>query len=237
MLNYRKMILSTTLAIAIIAPTAVFAGPLNAVTPNCKMKVCEKDSAKSTCKMDMKQNTMCNKKDSMCNKKDKLAAKEETYDKIFQKAEKIVPGITAKGEVVLSQRKQLKNQINNIRKEKTQAAILPLKTEFKAQVIAIEQKVAKGEITDKQAENQLISMQQKKITEVKNIKNQFEKQNKTEKQAIEVKKEAVNKSFKNFTIAVKSKDPKTIKYTFNIYLQNSNDLNGMLSQLVSQITA
>ncbi|MCB2294076.1 hypothetical protein LGK95_11150 [Clostridium algoriphilum] len=248
MLNYRKIILSTTLAMAIIAPTAVFAGPLKADTPNYKISVCEKECTKSTCKMDMKQNKddskcckkddskCCKKDDSMCNKKDELAAKLEIYNKTLKDAEKIVPGTTAKGEVVLKQSKQLKNQIKEIKKEKTQAAILPLKKEFKIQITAIELKVAKGEITDKNAKDQLLNAQQIKKTEVKNIKKQFESQNKPEKQAIKVKKDAVSESFKNFTIAVKSKNAKTIENTFNIYLQNLNKLNGMLSQLISHIT-
>jgi len=233
MLNYKEMILSTTLAMAIIAPTAVYASPINAVTPNSKMKICEKDSVKSNCKMDMSKK----KENLKCNKKDKLEVLAETYDETLQKSEKIVPGTASKGEAVLNQRKELKNQINDIGKEKTQASILPLKAEFKAQVAAIEQKLTKGLITDKEARDQLMSIQQVKIKQVKNIKDQFENKNKTERQAIKVNKEAVNESFKNFATAVKAKDAKTIKSTFNIYVQDSKNLNDVLSNLVSKLTA
>jgi len=105
MLNYKEMILSTTLAVAIIAPTAVYAQPLNAVKPDCKMSVCEKKCAKDNCKMEgekMTEDPNCNKaekisaKDKKFQKKQqKVAAKFETYEQTLQKAEKFVPGITS----------------------------------------------------------------------------------------------------------------------------------------------
>ncbi len=57
MLNYKKMILSTTLAMAIIAPTAVYAAPLNDVKPGSNMSVCEKKSLKIIVKWKTKKMT------------------------------------------------------------------------------------------------------------------------------------------------------------------------------------
>ena len=242
MLNIKKLILSTTLAMAIIAPNAVYAGTLNNVTPKCDMKVSEKNSVTCKCDTDCckdKKDCCKDKKDSMCKKDektkqkhDKLEAKIKLYDKTLQSAEKYVPGTVAKGDVAANKTKELVKQIIDIRKEKIDVATLPLKSEYKAEVTAIEQKVAKGEITKQEAKVQLTAKQQEKVKEVKVIKDGFKNENKSVKDSIKIKKNEVIVSFKNFETSIKSKDAKVIENTFNIYLQNINELNNMLQQLV-----
>lgn len=254
MLNYKKMILSTTLAMAILAPSAVFAGTLNNVTPKCDMKICKENSVKSNSKMDCcKECSMAadckmeccktdkdiklNKEEKLKGQKENLQAKIQMYDKVLQNAEKYVPGTTLKGDASASKTKELAKQIINIRKEKISAATLPLKNEFKTEVTAIELKAQKGEITKQEAKEQLIAKQQEKKIQVKSIKDQFKNENKTQKDAIKVKKDVVIESFKNFAISIESKDAKTIEKSFNIYIQNINELNTMLQQLINQIPA
>lgn len=228
MLNYKKIILSTTLAMAIIAPTAVYAQPLNNVKPDCKMRVCEKNDAENNCKMGN-----CEMKDQKITEDKKI----DTYEQILQKAEEFVPGTAYKGEEAINNRNELKNEIEDIKTEKTETAILPLKAEFKAEVISIEDKATNGEITKKEARKQLMVVQHVKINEVQDIKDQSPNECKTEKNLIEVKKGEVSQSFENFAAAVKSKDTQTIEYTFSMYIQNSNELEEMLGQLVTQLTA
>ena len=254
MLNYRKMILSTTLAMAILAPSAVFAGTLKDVAPKCDMKVCMGNNVKSDSKMDCckdcstaadckmeccktDKNLLTNKEEKLKGQKENLEAKVQMYDKVLQKAEKYVPGTIQKGDASVNKTKELAKQIINIRKEKIDAATLPLKKEFKAQVVAIEIKATNGEITKQEAKQQLIAKQQEKKQQVKSIKDQFKNENKTQKDAIKVKKDVVIESFKNFAISIESKNAKTIEKSFNIYIQNINELNTMLQQLINQIPA
>lgn len=251
MLNYKKMILSTTLAMALIAPTAVYASPLNAVKPDSKMSVCEKKCAKDN-KMNDKKMTRDCKMDEKCKMNDKKMTKEckmteekkcnkegkvDTYEQTLQKAEEFVPGTTEKGEVALKNRKELKNRVKDVRKEKIQAAISPLKEEFKAEVNTIEGQATNGEITKKAAREQLMIIQHEKIVEVQDIKDKFIIENKANIDDVKVKKASVNESYNDFVLAVKSKDAKTIENTFNIYIQNSNEFDDVLSQLVTQFTA
>lgn len=254
MLNYKNMILSTTLAIAILAPSAVFAGTLNNVPPKCDMKVCNENSVKSNSKMDCCKNCsaatdckmeccktdkklMNNKEEKLKGQKENLQAKIEMYDKVLQNAEIYVPGATQKGDVSVNKTKELAKQIINIRKEKIDVATLPLKKEFKAEVTAIELKATNGEITKQEAKEELVAKQQVKRNQVKIIKDQFKNENKSQKDAIKVKKNVVIQSFKNFAISIESKDAKTIEKSFNIYIQNINELNTMLQQLINQIPA
>lgn len=240
MLNYKKILLSTTLAMAILAPSAVYAGTLNDVTPKCDMKVCQKSTVASNCKMvccQNKKDLKCNKKEKLQQNKGNLAAKIQMYNKVLQNAEKFVPGTVKIGDASANKTKELVKQIISIRKEKTDASILPLKKEFKAQVTAIELQVTKGEITKQEAKVQLLAKQKEKIIQVRNIKNQFKNENKIEKDAINVKTKAVIESFKTFEASIKSKNAKTIENSFNIYIQNINELNIMLQQVVNQLTA
>ncbi|MBU3158724.1 hypothetical protein KPL37_02905 [Clostridium frigoris] len=254
MLNYKKMILSTTLAMAILAPSAVFAGTLNNVTPKCDMKVCKENSVKTNskmncckecsmaanckmecCKTDKK--LLTNKEEKQEGQKENLQAKIQMYDKALQNAEKYVPGATKKGYASVTKTKELAKQIINIRKEKINVDTLPLKNEFKTEVTAIELKAQKGKITKQEAKEQLIAKQQEKKLQVKSIKDQFKNENKTQKDDIKVKKDVVIRSFKNFVISIDSKDSKIIEKSFNIYIQNINELNTMLQQLINQTPA
>jgi hypothetical protein len=247
MLNYKKMILSTTLAMAIIAPTAVYAVPLNDVKPGSKMSACEKKCAKDNCKMEDKKMTKDCKmaEESKTTEEHKIMQvqkynKEEnvdTYEQTLQKAENFVPGTTEKGETALNNRQELKNELSDIMKEKIEAAILPIKEEFKAEVTKIEDKAINGEITKKAAREQLMIIQHEKIVEAQDIKDKLVNENIDAVDAVKVKKEAVNESYNNFTLAIKSKNAKTIENTFDIYIQNSNELDSVLSQLVNQFTA
>ena len=214
MLNYKKMILSTTLAMAILAPSAVFAGTLNNVTPKCDMKVCKEDSVKTNSKIDCckecckvgncKMECCKNDKELLTNKEEKqdvqkenLQAKIQMYDKVLQNAEKYVPGTTQNGDASITKTKELAEQIINVRKEKINSATLPLKNEFKIQVNVIELKATKGEITKQEAKDQLVAEQQHKKNQVKIIKEQFKNENKPLKDNIKVKKNIAIESFKN----------------------------------------
>jgi len=222
MLNYKKTILSTTIAMAIIAPTAVYAQPINDVKPDCKMSVCEKSDAENSGEME--------------NYKIEDQAT-DTYEQTLQKAEEFVPGTMYKGEDAIDKRNELKNKIEDLKTEKIETAILPLKSEFKAEVTVIEDQASNGEITKIEARKQLMFIQHVKINEVQDIKDQCQNECKIQKDLIEVKKSDVSKSFENFEAAVKSKDVQTIEYTFSMYIQNSNELENMLGQLVTELTA
>lgn len=246
MLNYKKMILSTTLAMAIIAPTAVYAVPLNDVKPGKNMSACEKKFANNNCKMENKKMTKDCKmtqesKNSESNEviqeqKYNKEGKIDTYEQTLQKAEVFVPGTIEKGETVLNKRKELKNKINDIRKEKIEDAILSIKKEFIDQVTTIEAQAANGEITKKAAREKLMIIQHEKIEEAQDIKDKFLIENKADVVAVKVKKEAVNKRYNDFTKAIKTKDSIEIQNTFNIYVENSKELDDVLSQVVIQFT-
>ena len=211
MLNYKKIILSTTLAMAIIAPMAVYANPLNITLPIAKNE-----------KVQQKQ--------------ERLQERIEKYDRVLQKADELVPGTLEKGKAVLNERIELRTQIKDIRKEKVGAVILPLKEKLKAEVANIKQQLTSGEITKIEAKVKIEALHQENKTEIQNKKDEFKSQNETEREAIKVKREVVRESFKSFVIAVKSKDTATISGTFNLFLQSSKELNDMLKQLVSEIT-
>lgn len=86
------------------------------------------------------------------------------------------------------------------------------------------------------AKVELQALQQEKKTEIQNIKDEFKKQYETESAALKIKREAVSESYKNFILAVKSKEATKIESTFNIYLENSNELNLILKGLINSIT-
>lgn len=211
MLTYKKIILSTTLLMAMISPIAVYANPQDSTPPIARNE-----------KIQQKQ--------------EKLQEKIERYDRVLQKAEELVPGTLEKGKAVLNERIELRTQIQDIRKERIGAVILPLKEELKVQVAAIREQFTKGEITKAEVKVKIQALHQENKTEIQNIKDEFKSQNQTEREDIKVKREAVRESFKNFATAVKSKDTTTITDTFNIFLQSSKELNDMLKQLISEIT-
>ena len=211
MLNYKKILLSTTLAMVIIAPMAVYANPLNSTSPIAKNE-----------KVQQKQ--------------ERLQEKIERYDRVLQKAEELVPGTIEKGKAVLNERIELRTKIKEIRKGKIAVVILPLKEELKVQVAAIKQQLTKGEVTKAEAKLKIQALQQEKKTEIQSIKDEFKSQNENERQSIIFKRETARESFKNFAAAVKSKDTATITDTFNTFFQSSKELNDMLRQLISDIT-
>jgi predicted translin family RNA/ssDNA-binding protein len=211
MLNYKKIVLSTTLAMAIMAPMAVYANPL-------------------------KSNLPIERNEKAQQKQEKLQEKIERYDRVLQKAEELVPGTLEKGMAVLNERIELRTQIKDIRKEKIGAVILPLKEKLKAEVAAIKLQITSGELTKTEAKVKLEALQQENKTKIQNIKDELKSQNETEREAIKVKREVVRESFKNLVIAVKSKDAAIITDDFNSFLQSSKELNDMLKQLVSEIT-
>lgn len=232
-MNFKKTILSITLAMAIIAPTVVYAQSLNNVTTDASITSSQKKAELKT----SREEKITARNEKLQQKQEKLETRIARHEKIFKNADLIVPGTLDKGMAVLNQRIELRGQISDIRKAKRDAVILPIKEQLKADVDAIKQQLTKGEITKEVAKVKLQELQQEKKTKIQDIRDGFKKQYEAEKAALKVKRETVHESFKNFATAVKSKDATTIENTFNIYLQNANELNTMLKGLISKITA
>ena len=230
-MNFKKTALSIALALAVIAPTAVYATSTKNDAPNSNTNLTEKKEQLKTTKEE-KANT---KEDKIQQKQEKLQARIARHEKVFQKADVIVPGTLAKGMAALNERVGLRTQIRDLKKEKIGTLVLPIKEKLKLEVAAIKAKLVKGEITKAEAEVQIQALQQVKKTEIQNVKEEFKKKYETQRAALQVKRETVRESYKNFTVAVKSKDAKTIEDTFNIYLQNLNELNIMLKGFINVI--
>lgn len=97
MMNFKKNLLIITLALAVIAPTAVYATATNNVTPNGSISLSEK------------------KEQLKISREEKLQTRIERHEKTFQKADVIVAGTLEKGMAVLNERIALRAQISDIR--------------------------------------------------------------------------------------------------------------------------